>query len=148
MKKLEFKININASPKKVWETMLDAETYKEWAKAAWPGSYYEGKWNEGENLKFLSPGQGGTLATLVKHKPYDFTLAKHIAVIGKDGSEDRESEVAKGWVGTTESYTFTENKGTTELKVEINTSPAWAEMFNNDWPIALESLKALCEKQN
>ena len=43
MKHLEFKTQIEADKKKVWDTMLRPETYKEWVNVSWPGSYYEGK---------------------------------------------------------------------------------------------------------
>jgi len=145
MKRLEFKTQIGASKKKVWDTMLHPEKYKQWVNVSWPGSYYEGTWAKGENLKFISPGQGGTLANLVEQKPYEDILAKQVAVINADGSEDRDSDVAKGWIGTTERYTFKEKNGKTELTVEINTPPAWAVMFEDGWPAALAKLKELCE---
>lgn len=145
MKKLEFKIDIAADRQKVWNTMLDPDTYKEWVKASWPGSYYEGNWKQGEDLRFLSPGYGGTLARLEKEEPYKRIVAKHIAVINTDGTEDRTSEVAKGWIGTTESYAFTGNNGGTELKIEINTYPGWEKMFTDGWPKALARLKEICE---
>jgi alpha-N-arabinofuranosidase len=81
------------------------------------------------------------MATIVELRPYEFILAKHIAVIGSDGTEDRDSDLAKGWIGTTESYTFTEKNGKTQLKVEINTSPDWEKMFSDGWPNALKKLK-------
>src|SRR5437868_4049425 len=137
MEKLEFEIDIAASKQKVWDTMFNPETYKEWVNVSWPGSYYEGTWKQGENLRFISPGQGGTLATLVECRPYEFILAKHIAVINADGSEDRNSDVAKGWIGTTESYAFTGSNGKTELKTWMNTSPEWAKMFTDGWSRAL-----------
>jgi len=145
MKKLEFKIDIAASRQKVWDTMLSPETYKDWVKAAWPGSYYEGSWKKGENVRFISPGQGRTLATLVECKPYEFILAKHIAVINSNGTEDRDSDAAKGWIGTTHSYAFTESNGITELKTEMNVNPQWEKMFSGDWPKALARLKEICE---
>jgi len=146
MKKIESKIDINANPQKVWDVMINPETYKEWVNAAWPGSYYEGNWKQGENIKFLSPNHGGTLATLVECRPYEFIEAKHIAVIKSDGSEDRDSESAKSWIGTNESYTFTAHNGTTELKAEMNTSPEWEKMFTADFPKALAKLKEICER--
>jgi hypothetical protein len=130
MKKLEFKIEIAASRKKVEDTMLDPTTYKEWVNAGWPGADYQGIWKQGEDIRFISPGQGGTLAKLVEFKPYEYILAKHIAVINNDGSEDRDSDLAKGWIGSTESYTFTEKNGNTKLTVEINTNPEWESMFS------------------
>lgn len=145
MKKLEFKIEIAASKQKVWDTMINPETYREWVNASWPGSYYEGNWKQGENLRFLSPGQGGTLAKLIEHKPAKYVLARHIAVINNDGTEDRDSDIAKGWIGTTESYTFTETNGKTEIRVEINTPPDWEKMFTDGWPNAMEKLKEITE---
>lgn len=146
MKHLEFKTQIEADKKKVWNTMLHPETYKEWVNASWPGSTYKGKWLKGENLRFISSSGEGTLATLVEQKPYEEILAEHIAVIKADGSEDRDSDVAKGWIGTTERYTFRERNGKTDLTVVIETSPEWEAMFNEGWPDALAKLKEICER--
>lgn len=146
MKTLEYNIDINAGRQKVWDTMLQRETYKQWVGASWPDSDYEGKWEQGQEMRFGSPGQGGTLAQITEVRPYEYLHAEHIAVLNSDGSEDRDSDMAKGWVGTTEAYTFTEENGKTALKVDIKTNPAWEEMFNDGWPGALAKLKELCEK--
>lgn len=146
MKKLTFKTAIAASRQKVWDTMLNPDTYRIWVNDSWPGSYYEGKWGKGENLRFLMPNEGGTLAKLVEFKPYEFVLVEQIASINKDGSEDRDSAEAKTWVGSTESYTFTEKNGKTELLVEVNTFPEWASMFEDGWPRALDRLKQISEQ--
>jgi uncharacterized protein YndB with AHSA1/START domain len=145
MEKLVFKTTIAASLQQVWNTMLHPQTYKEWTGVSWPGSYYEGRWEAGENLRFISPGGSGTLARLVEHRPYAFSKAKHIAIL-KGGVEDRDSKEAKAWIGTTESYTFTETAGGTELKVEIDTRPDFAGMFTADFPKSLAKLKELCER--
>ena len=146
MKRLEFTTDIASDKKKVWNTMLNPETYKQWVDVAWPGSYFEGLWAKGEQILFVSPGQGGTLAELKEQKPYETILAEQVAVINPDGSEDRESKIAKGWIGTTERYTFNEQNGKTNLVVEINTPPSWAEMFEDGWPKALAKLKEMCEQ--
>jgi uncharacterized protein YndB with AHSA1/START domain len=149
MKKLEFKTTINAKREKVWQTMLAPETYREWVNVSWPNSRYEGKWATGENIRFIGgeENQGGTLANFVEVRKPEYILAKHIAVINADGTEDRTSETAKGWIGTTEEYTFTEKDGKTELKVVINTSPDWESMFTDGWPNALNKLKEICERK-
>jgi uncharacterized protein YndB with AHSA1/START domain len=146
MKKIEFKTTIAATKKKVWETMLHPITYKEWVNAAWPGSFFKGEWKEGENLRFISEDGSGTLVTLIEHKPYDYSFAKHIAVLNPGGIEDRDSNVAKGWIGTTESYSFTEQNGVTTLKVELTINPEWEKMFSDGWPKALAKLKEICER--
>jgi uncharacterized protein YndB with AHSA1/START domain len=145
MKTLEYKINIDAPAKKVWEKMLGPETYREWVAVSWPGSFYEGEWKQGEKIRFIGNDQSGTLAKLVEVKPLQSISAEHIAVLMPGGIEDRDSEVAKGWVGITEKYNFNESNGETELKVTIKTNPAWEQMFNDGWPAALEELKRICE---
>jgi uncharacterized protein YndB with AHSA1/START domain len=146
MKKIAFETTIAAPKKTVWEIMLHPATYKEWVNAAWPGSFFRGEWKEGETLRFISEDGSGTLATLIAHKPYDYSFAKHIAVLNPGGIEDRDSDVAQGWVGTTESYTFTEQNGQTELVVELNIHPNCEKMFSDGWPKALAKLKEMCEQ--
>ena len=147
MKHLQYRIVISAPTKKVWETMLDKETYKKWVSKSWPDSSYEGKWAKGEKMKFTGPDGSGTLAEFVEVKPYERILARHIAVLGPGGVEDRTSDVAKGWMGTTEEYRFSEEKGKTTLTVLMETFPDWAKMFDEGWPNALEELKKLAEHQ-
>lgn len=148
MKKIEFKTEIAAKPEKVWKTMLEQKTYREWVNAGWPGSTYEGTWKEGETIRFVGEsGQGGTAAKLEKVREPESIFARHIAVITPDGGLDTSSEEAKGWVGTTEEYALTEKNGKTELKVIIHTAPQWESMFNEGWPAALNKLKEICERK-
>lgn len=147
MEHLEYEVVISAPAKLVWETMLNEETYKQWVAKSWPNSYYEGRWQEGEKIKFIGPDGSGTLAELVHVKPYKNVLARHIAVLGPGGVEDRTSEMAKGWIGISEEYQFQESLGVTTLKVFIETSSAWKPMFEEGWPPALEELKRISERQ-
>ena len=145
MKKLEFKIEIAAVPEKVWKSMLDPATYKQWVNVSWPGSSYEGIWKQDEHIKFSGAQGGGTQAVIKELRKYEFILAEHTAVINADGSLDKESEVAKGWIGTKESYRFNPVENNTELVVEISTPENWAKMFSDGWPAALRELKKICE---
>ena len=147
MEHLEYKIVISAPAKKVWETMLQQETYRQWVAKSWPNSFYEGKWAKGEKIRFIGPDGSGTLAEIVELIPYEKLLARHIAILSKGGVEDRSSEVAKGWIGITEGYQFAEHSGKTTLTVSIETTPEWREMFNEGWPDALEELKKITERQ-
>jgi hypothetical protein len=110
MKKLVYKTTINAPVIKVWDTMLQPETYKEWSGAAWPDSYYEGEWKAGTNIRFIGPDGSGTLASLLEVRKPEFISARHVAILLPGGIEDRNSEAAKGWVGIMENYTFKEKK--------------------------------------
>ncbi|TMI85625.1 MAG: SRPBCC domain-containing protein [Bacteroidetes bacterium] len=147
MKTFQSKIDIGVNAKKVWDTMIHPDSYKEWVNVAWPGSYYEGNWGPGQNVKFISPGRGGTLVQIVEYRPYEYILAEHVAVINADGTEDRDSESAKNWIGTTESYTFHQVNGKTELETEMNTNPEWGQMFADSMPKALAKLKEICERK-
>jgi len=147
MERLTYQITISASARKVWETMLEKSTYEQWTAKAWPGSSYKGKWEQGEQISFGGDDGSGTLAEIVEAKPYESLLAKHIAVLGKGGVEDRSSDIAKGWVGTMEGYRFEERDGKTTLTVTIETSSPWKDMFDEGWPVALQDLKELTENQ-
>jgi uncharacterized protein YndB with AHSA1/START domain len=147
MEHLEYKIEISAPAKMVWETMLQDKTYRQWVATSWPGSFYEGKWEQGSQIRFIGPDGSGTLAELVEVKPYQRIFARHVAVLGPGGSEDRTSEIAKGWVGIIEEYTFSEQQDITTVTVSIETHPEWRKMFDEGWPAALEELKKITERQ-
>ena len=145
-KEFKYEIYIDAPKQKVWETMIQPDTYKEWTNASWAGSYYEGKWEQGERIKFISKDESGTLALIEVFNPYHYISAKHIAILIKGGKEDAESELAKGWIGTLESYTFQEQDQGTNLIVDIVTNPDWQKMFDDGFPNALKKLKEICEQ--
>lgn len=144
MKNLEYKIHINAPSQKVWETMIQPDTYKKWVAASWPDSFYEGEWKKNEKIKFISKDGSGTLALIEVFKPYEYISAKHIAVLDKD-KEDYDSDVAKNWIGTMENYLFSEHNGETDLTVEMKVYPDWQKMFDDGFPNALKKLKEICE---
>lgn len=139
---LSFSIDINAPRTNVWNMMTDEKTYSKWVDAAWPNSFYEGSWKEGEHLLFLGKDNSGTKAKLVFFRPYEISLAEHVAMIDK-GKEIVSDEL--GWVGSKELYLFTEERGKTTLEVVMYITPNWHEMFSHDWPKALAKLKELCE---
>jgi uncharacterized protein YndB with AHSA1/START domain len=147
METLKYQIEISAPAKKVWDTMLEKETYEQWVSKSWPDSTYEGRWGQGEHIKFVGPNGAGTLAELVQFKPYEEVLARHVALLGPNGEEDRTSDVALGWIGITEGYRFIERDGKTTLTVTIETKPEWRSMFDEGWPGALEVLKRITENQ-
>ncbi len=147
MKDLQYSITIDAPRKKVWDTMLGPDTYLEWTKVAWPSSSYEGDWSQGSQMRFVGEdGGGGTLAEIRESRPHERIFAEHVAVINEDGSEDTESDMARGWIGTTEAYTFAEKDGKTQLVVDMSVPPDWVSMFDEGWPKALAALKELVEQ--
>jgi hypothetical protein len=150
MQKLHFSITINAPKEKVWHTMLDDETYREWTKAFNPGGYYKGNWEKGSKMLFLGPDpktgeEGGMVSQIEESKPYEFLSIKHIGIIG-NGIEDTTSEEAKKWAPAYENYIFKEKDGATELRIEQDMEDEHVEMFSKMWPEGLERLKAIAER--
>ena len=146
MKPMLFSITIRATKERVWNTMLQQETYRIWTAEFGEGSYYEGSWEQGKKIRFLGPdGSGGMTSVIAENKPYQFISIKHLGIV-KNGIDDTESPEAKAWSTAYENYTFAERGGSTELKVELSAIPAEFEQYMSEaWPRALAKLKALCE---
>ena len=145
MEKLNFSIEINAPKEKVWEIMLADETYRQWTEPFSPGSYFEGSWEEGSKMKFLSPGGDGMFAVIAENRPFEYLSIEHRGMI-KNGTEDSESEEVKKWLPAHENYTFREKDGVTEVLVEMDTNEEYKKMFEETWPRALQVLKELSER--
>jgi uncharacterized protein YndB with AHSA1/START domain len=149
MEKLQFKIDINASNEKVWNTMLEKETYNKWTEVFSPGSHYVGNWSKGSKILFLGPGAdgkvGGMVSRIRDNRLYEFISIEHLGEV-IDGVEDTTSDRVKLWAGALENYTLVNNDGKTELIVEMDINQEYKEMFEDTWPKALQKLKELCEE--
>jgi uncharacterized protein YndB with AHSA1/START domain len=146
MNKLQFHTEINAPAEKVWSILVGKDTYPQWIGVSWPTSYYEGEWREGERIKFISSDGSGTLGVVIEQTQAKLSRIQHQAVLLPNGIEDRESEDAKGWIGTTECYTLVDKGHFTRLVIEIETNPSWVKLFEDGIPAALNKLKELCEQ--
>jgi hypothetical protein len=107
MKRSGFSVAIAASKRKVWNTMLEPDSYRAWTAAFGEGSYYEGSWNKGAKIRFLSPGGDGMTAEIAENRPFEFVSIRHRGII-KNGVDDTESLAARAWASAFENYTFTE----------------------------------------
>lgn len=149
MKKLHFEIKINAPVQKVWHTMLDDKTYREWTSAFAPGGYYEGSWDKGSDIRFIGKEEDGTLSGMISkiadNKEYEFVSIKHIGMI-MHGVEDTTSDDVKKMGDAYENYTFSEENGVTTVKIDLDVLDDWADMFNETWPKALKKLKEVAER--
>ena len=146
---LQFSIIINASKQKVWETMLGDKSYREWAKEFHAGSYYQGNWNKGSEIRFIAPdtkgNQEGMLSRIKENIEYQFISIEHLGLINK-GIVDTTSEQVKKWAPAFENYIFNDQGGKTELKIEMQVETEYKSMFEEMWPRALQALKSLCEQ--
>jgi len=148
MHRLSFRIEIDAPRSKVWSTMLDDATYREWTAEFSPGSHYVGDWSEGTRILFLAPGEngdGGIVSRVRTNRLNEYVELEHVGVV-EAGREDTTSDGAREWAGAHESYTFTDSGEKTELVVKVDTTDEYVEMFGDVWPRALDRLKVLAER--
>jgi len=153
MKKQIFTMDINAPKEKVWKIMLEDKTYREWTSAFHEGSYYEGSWEKGCDIRFVAMDDGklsGMASKIVENIPYEYISIEHIGEV-KDGVVDTSSENAKQWIGAHENYIFKEQNGVTTLTVELEgaeINQEMGKMFEEMWPNSLQKLKEIVERES
>ena len=143
MKEIQFSIEINASKERVWATLWEDITFRDWASIIDEGTYMKGVMKEGNGVQFISSVSGYGVTSLVeKLNPNEFVLFRHDADTKESGKQEREKE----WTGGTESYSLTENNGVTALVVKTDVPQEQEETFHIRFPRALERIKTLAEK--
>lgn len=147
MNTLNYSIFINADKEKVWNTMLEDATYRQWTKAFNETSHYVGDWSEGSKIHFLGTDEngdnlGGMVSEIAKNIPFEYVSIKHLGII-ENGVEKPYDENTVGF----ENYSFTEKDGGTQLDVELTNLPVeYQDMMNEMWPKALDILKEISER--
>jgi uncharacterized protein YndB with AHSA1/START domain len=149
MEKLHFSIDINASRKTTWDTMLQDSTYREWTRVFNPkGSWYEGDWTQGSTIRFIGPDESGKHMGMVgrikENRQHEYVSIEHLGIIN-DGKEDTTSDEVMRWRPAFENYTLTEKGGVTTVAIELDTQQEYKQMFEEMWPKALRELKRLAE---
>jgi uncharacterized protein YndB with AHSA1/START domain len=142
MKELRFSIEIRAPKAKVWDTLWQDETLREWAGLIDPGTYMIGELKEGGEVQFISAGGYGVTSLVEKVVPGESLLLRHQADTQEEGKKEREKE----WTGGEESYVLTEKDGATTLDVAFGVPPELEEYFKINYPKALERVKVLAER--
>ena len=143
MKNMELSIEIHASKDKVWATLWDDATFRDWASLIDEGTYMKGIMTEGNEIQFLSSLNGyGVTSLIAKLSPNEYVLFRHNADTKESGQQERENE----WTGGTESYSLSEKNGVTTLIVKIEVPQEQEETFRVRLPEALECIKTLAEK--
>lgn len=135
----------------VWDTMLQDATYREWTSVFNEGgSYFEGSWEAGSEIRFLGPDSqtgklGGMYARIRESRRPEFVSVEHLGMIA-DGLVDTTSDAVKKWAPAFENYAFSEKDGGTEVVVELDLDQAQRAFFDETWPVALQKLKTLAER--
>ena len=152
MKKKQYTKEIQASAEKVFKTMLgigNIETYEKWTAEFNPTSTYEGNWEKGAKIYFIGTDENGKRAGMVSEIadiiPFKFVSIRHYGILDGENEITEGPEVEK-WAGSLENYALQEDDGLTTLTIEIDVAEDYLDYFDNTWPKALETLKALAEK--
>ena len=147
VKRIQFTVTINAPVPTVWRLMIGPESYKRWASAFAEGTYFEGSWEQGAKIKFLSPPSGdGMVAEIAQSRNNEFISIRHLGFIS-NGVEDTTSESVLAWAPAHENYTFISVPEGTKLVIELDVPDEWVEYMNEAWPKALILLKQLSEAE-
>lgn len=143
MKEMRFQVEVHATKEKVWDTLWQDETFRQWASIIDPGTYRVGDLIEGSEVQFISSENGyGVTSKVVKLKKYEYIVLKHTADTQKSGREERDKE----WTGGRESYELVERDGLTILTLVCDIPIEMAEYFRLQYPKALLVVKELAEK--
>lgn len=139
---MQFTATIQAPKEKVWDTLWQDKTFREWAGLIDPGTYMTGELKEDNEVQFISAENGYGVTSLVAElKPAEYLLLKHQADTKDTGKQERDKE----WTGGEESYILTEQDGITTLTVAFGVPPEMEDYFRENYPKALERLKELAE---
>jgi uncharacterized protein YndB with AHSA1/START domain len=143
--KLTFSTTIDAPKERVWKTMLEDATFRQWTSAFHEGSYAVTDWKEGSKALFLTPEGDGTVSRVVTHRPNEFLSIMHAGTV-KNGVEDTASNEAKEWAGALENYTLRVEDGAAKLTVDMDVAETFRKYFEETWPKALGKLKQIAER--
>jgi uncharacterized protein YndB with AHSA1/START domain len=144
MKKVNFSVKIKAPKEKVWETLWNDATYRQWTSVFHEGSHAVSDWKEGSQVLFLGPDGGGMFSKIAKLEPNQYMSFQHLGEL-KDGKEQPANEKMQEWAGMYENYRLTETDGQTQLDVDMDMNEDYEEFFNGVFPKALEKVKELAE---
>ena len=145
MKTLTYKTNINASPEKIWNCLLDEEKYKIWTAPFCPGSYYKTKAMEvGNRIHFLNPEGGGMYSTINSLIPNREVSFLHIGEIKNFEEMPLDSESEK-WTNALEKYEIIHHGTYCELCITMEILDEYSEYMDQSFPLELDELKRISE---
>lgn len=145
-RKIQVQATIGAPVEIVWEVMLDEQTFRRWTAPFGEGSYFEGSWNEGGRIRFLTPSGDGVVSEIAENRPYEFLSIRHIGQI-QGGEDDTGSEAVREWAPVYENYTLSSVPGGTLVVIDQDVTGDYEQFTTETWPKALEIVKRICEDE-
>ena len=146
LKRLQWSVDIAAPAPVVYQALIGPESYTKWTSAFGEGCYFEGSWQRGQRIRFLTPAGFGVTSEIAENRLNEFLSIRHLGYIADDGVEDTSSEAIRAWAPAYENYTFTATPQGTKLTVDQDMTEDFEGMVET-WPKALATLKALCESR-
>jgi hypothetical protein len=143
-KRIRFTATIKAPAGVVWHHVTDPDSYRRWTSAFAEGSCFEGSWEPGARIRFLSPSGDGMVAEIADSRTNEFISIRHLGFIA-NGVEDTTSEAIRAWAPAYENYTFLPATEGTTMVVDQDVAAEWEEHLSQAWPKALAILKELSE---
>lgn len=147
IKKLEFTVDIKATPETIWKVLWGKETYSAWTQPFCDGSYMQGDLQPGARVHFLTPAGDGMFSDVLYLIGNESVIFSHIGNI-RNFKETELDEETRKWTGCFESYRLLQKEGFTEVKVEVDTVKEYIDQMNITFPLALQRLKEICEQEN
>lgn len=139
-----YEIEIDAPAEKVWNVLLNDDTYRQWTHVFCAGSYYKGELKPGGRVHFLSPDGSGMYSDVIFCTPHSNILFQHIGEV-LDFVEQPIDEATEKWTGAFENYILKEQGNRTTLIAEIDLTPEHVDFFNENFPKGLQIVKRLSE---
>lgn len=144
MKTLTFNTTIEAPAAKVWFTLWNDYSYRQWTGAFYPGSYAESDWQLGSSIKFLGPEGDGIASMITEMVPNEKMVFTHQGTLKNFELLDNDPESAK-WKGATETYILKEANGATTLTVLLEAADEFVDSFSDAFPKSLAIVKQRAE---
>lgn len=146
--KLHFEKVINAPVEKVYQVMLDKETYEAWTAEFNPTSHFVGSWDKGAKIAFIGydkdGNEGGMASCIRENAPGKFVSIEHLGIV-QNGKEILSGPESEQWAGGLEEYTFTKAGNATLVEIDMDSNEEFKSYFMETWPRALNKLKSVCE---
>jgi hypothetical protein len=144
MERKQFNVSINAPKEKVWNTLWDDATYREWTSVFSEGSHAKTDWKKGSKVLFLDNKNSGMVSRIADVKENEFMSFEHLGEM-RDGVEVTD-KAKHDWSGALENYTLKARDGKTDLIVDMDISSDFADYFEKTFPLALDKVKQVAER--
>jgi len=134
----------------VGDAVTALANYRQWTAPFSENSYFEGGWNTGNAIRFLSKDAEGKTAGMTSEiaisKYPEYISIRHLGII-QNGVEDLTSDEVAKWANGYENYSIDKiDRHQTRFTLDMDVADAYYDMMLEMWLKALPLLKSLSEK--